>query len=158
MNARWIVVVFIAQLLVSHGCRRREAALPGQDGKAPRVGSEPRIGIDVRVDDRGVTFRFKICGAKDGEPVVDRLVVEKIKPAADKGTMCSFESESEEGVLRDDWRYGEKRPGLGRCWPLTEGEYVAGAIGSGAGQTRFKLTKRWFGSGLSVGVLDAGCE
>lgn len=159
MKSRWFCVV-IALQLVTHGCDHKDA-VSSKDRKAAPAwawSQPPRIGIDVLADGSNVTFRFKICGATDGAPFVDRLVVEKLRPATDKGTVCKFESESDEGVLRGEWRYGEKRPGVGRCWPLTDGEYIVGAIGSGGGQTRFRLTKRWFGSGFSVRVLDPGCK
>jgi hypothetical protein len=153
------VVLLSALFLVAVACRQKGTAGSKQttNEPSPWVFAQPRIGIDVIPDDREITFKFNICGASNGEPFVDRLIVEKLQPGVDQGTVCKFESESADGVMRDQWRYGEKRRGVGRCWPLTEGEYVVVAIGSGAGQTRFSLKRRWFGSGYAVHILEPAC-
>jgi hypothetical protein len=154
-------VVAVALLFVVVSCNDKRATAPKQRSKnalSERAWSQPRLGIDVVAHDRDITFRFTVCGARNGAPFVDRLIVEKTRPTVDKGIVCEFESESDESVLRDQWQYGEARRGVGRCWPLTEGEYVVVGIGSGTGETRFALTTRWFRSGYTVRILESSCE
>jgi hypothetical protein len=118
---------------------------------------EPTIAIDVDGRDDKVEFNFKFCGG-GGEPFVDRLIVTKIKPSADAGTMCEFESDSAGSELKRSWLYGEPRPGVGRCWPLSEGTYAVVVIGTGTGQTEFSLKKRWFQSGFASEMIMGGCK
>jgi hypothetical protein len=148
-------------LIVVIGCTHEKQAGSSQNSANEKSGwvfSQPRLGIDVAAEDRDVTFKFKICGARTGEPFIDRLILRKLRPAADEGTVCEFESESEDSVMTGIWKYGEKRRGVGRCWPLTEGEYVVVALGSGAGETKFTLSKRWFGEGYDVRILEGACR
>lgn len=118
---------------------------------------QPRLGIDISANDRDVILKFKICRARDAKPFVDRLLIRKVRPLDEAGTVCEFESEGEDDVLSDTWRYGEKRRGVGQCWPLTPGEYVAVAIGSGSGEVKFTLSKRSFSSAFAVRILEGGC-
>ena len=151
----------LAGLLLVGGCRKYD---PEGEGRSPAEGPPafafrpPGIGIDVVERDRRIVFVFKTCGDPKGQPFVDRLIVQKIKPSNEAGVMCSFESPSEEGVLRKPWEYGAPMPGFDRCWPLTEGTYSVVAIGSGSGETTFRLKKAWFGSGFSSTILESSCK
>ena len=114
--------------------------------------------IEIEERDQGIEFVFTFCGDATGEPFVDRLIVERTRPSDEAGTMCEFESPSATGVLTKSWRYGEQIPGASRCWPLSEGTYFVTAFGSGTGETKFSLKKRWFGSGFKSTILMGGCK
>ena len=157
---RFPTIAGVAVLALAGGCRQRPASGDRPRGIAPPPAGafvEPIIGIEVEGRDDKVVFTFKFCGG-GGEPFVDRLVVAKIKPSADAGTMCEFGSDSDGSALKGSWLYGEAKHGVGRCWPLTEGTYSVVAIGSGTGETKFSLKKKWFQSGFASEMLMGGCK
>jgi hypothetical protein len=142
----------VALLMAAPCCQRRHAeAIDPGPFREPIIG----IGIEPRADT--IVFAFSICGSSAGEAFVDRLLIERVSPKSDAGTMCRYESPNDSSGLTKPWRYGESVSGFDRCWPLTEGTYDVTAIGSGAGSARFSLKEKWFGSGFTRTILRESC-
>jgi hypothetical protein len=148
----------VVLLCLTIGCHKKHAAkqIPIHE-QSPLGIREPNLAIDIAEDHGGVVFSFKLCDGP-AEPFVEVLRVTIVGEGNQEETMCEFEAPDEKSVLKGSWKYGEARPGVGRCWPLREGTYFVTAIGSGASDAKFSLRSKFFGSGYALRRLAGGCR